>query len=249
MEERYKDVALNKIRIFPFNRKLEFIPQTADSYKVFEFESKNIGLFYNLKEAEDALQKYSEKDPNIIAFEIIGPEHGFGKSDFVLNEEDGLYDEIKENEKSDESPEFHFIYDSQKKILSSYFYDKEKPGGERLKGERNFEKGDIVYLRDSISIDDNHFDLLIPVEIEGKVTKEYLQNKYRKAIKDRNKLFYGIDQEPSDESIQNEIDDLLNIEKDSLIFKPLVTVKCNWGEEPATPFDDASRIDFLDIKF
>ena len=29
---------------------------------------------------------------------------------------------------------------------------------------------------------DNHYDLLIPVEIEGKVTQEYLVNKWKKLL-------------------------------------------------------------------
>lgn len=248
MEERYKEVSLNKIRLLPTSKKLELIQQTSETFKVFEYEIINIGWFYNLKEAEEALQKYSENDSDIIAFEIIGPEHGFGKSDFVLNEEDGLYDEIKENEKYDESPKYQFLYDSQKKLLTSYFYDVEKPGGDRLNGERFFDKGEIVYLRESINIEDDHFDLLIPVEIEGIVTKDYLEKKYRKTLKDRNKHFYGVDQEPSEEMIRYEIDKRLNIVKDSLIFKPLVTVLCNWGETPSSPLDDASRIDFIVLK-
>ena len=245
MEERYKEVSLNKIRLIPICKKLELIPQASEFYKVFGYESKNIGWFYNLKEAEEALQKHSEKDSDIFAFEIIGPEHGFGKSDFVLNEEDDLYDEIKEDEKYDESPEYKLLYDSQKKLLSSYFYDKKNPGGKRLKGEKILKKGDLAYVRVSIYIEDENYDILIPVVIEGEVSKEFLENKWRNAIKDRNKLFYDIDQEPSEEMIQYEIGKRLNIERDSLIFKPLVTVKCNWGEEPQTPIDDRSRIDFF----
>ena len=97
---------------------------------------------------------------------------------------------------------------------------------------------------------DNHYDLLIPVEIEGKVTQEYLVNKCKKAIKGRDSQIHGENsvEEPSQDRIQREIDSQINIVKDSLIFKPLVAVKCNWGEEPATPFDDAPRIDFLTFK-
>lgn len=53
------------------------------------------------------------------------------------------------------------------------FYNKENPSGNKLKGEREYQKGDIVYLRDFINIEDKDFDLLIPVKIEGKVTIEY----------------------------------------------------------------------------
>ena len=91
---------------------------------------------------------------------------------------------------------------------------------------------------------------MIPIKIEGKVTKEYLENKWRNALKESDQKTQGDNavEELSKERVRCKIDSLLNIEKDSLIFKPLVTVKCNWGVEPTIPFDDAPRIDFINLK-
>lgn len=246
MEEKYNEVSLQKLKLIPTTSGNDLIAQTSADYKFYEYESEAIGWYNNLEEAKDALGKYTETESDVIVYEIVGPEYGFGKSELVFNEENSL-DDISEDEASDESPEYHLLFDSHKRLISSYFYDKENPGGNRLNGEKIFHKGDIAYLRDSIYVDDNNYNLLIPVEIEGKVTKEYLENKWRNAIKEGDKQIQGENavEDPSEERIQRKIDSLLNIEKDSLVFRPLVTVKCNWGEEPHTPFDDAPRMDFI----
>lgn len=246
MEERYKEVSLNKIKLIPISQDLEFIPQTPESYKVYGYESKYIGRFHNLEEAKKALEKHIETEPEVIAYEITGREHGYGEPDLNIDW-DNVSIEEEEDVVADESPEFYFLYDKHKNLNTSYFYDIDNPGGNRLDGEKVFNNGESAYVRVSLYIGDNHYDLLIPINIEGKITKEYLEDKWRNVIKGKNKYFYGVsgNEEPSEKSIQFEIDRLLNIERDSLIFKPLVTVKCNWGEEPHTPFDDAPRIDFF----
>lgn len=251
MEERYKDISLEKLKLIPLSRELEFVTKTKHGYKAYSYESKNIGWFNSLEEAKGALDKYIETESEVIAYEIKGPEHGYGEPDLDIDWDNISNDEDEDDDLvSDESPEFHFLYDKNKNLISSYFYDKDNPGGNRIAGEKKFKKGDLVYVRDSIYVGDNHYDLLIPVEIEGKVTKEYLENKWRSALKESDQKIQGDNavEEPSEERIQREIDSLLNIEKDSLIFKPLVTVKCNWGVEPTIPFDDAPRIDFINIK-
>ena len=246
MEERYKEVSLNKLRLIPVKAELEVIAQTSEDHKVYGFESKNIGWYYDLEEAKESFNEYIETEADIIAYEIVGPEHGFGEPDLDIDWEE---DSTEEEEElfSDESPDYHFLYDRNKTLISSYFYDKENPGGKRLEGEKVFKKGDLAYFRNSIYIGDNRYELLIPVEIEGKVNQEYLINKWRNVIKEGDKKVYGekFIEEPSEDRIKRKIDSQINIVKDSLIFKPLITVKCNWGEEPTTPFDDAARINFI----
>lgn len=246
MEDRYKEVLLNKLKVIPVSSELELITQTFDDPKVYGYESKTIGWYYDLEEAKEAFNRYCETEADVIAYEIVGPEHGFGEPDLDIDWDDVSTVE-DEDLVSDESPEFHFLYDRNKNLISSYFYDEDNPGGKRLEGEKIFKKGDLVYLRDSIYAGDNQYDLLIPVEIESKVTQEYLVNKWREAIIAGDKQMHGENSipEPSKERIQRKIDSLINIEKDSIIFKSFVTVKCNWGEEPAIPFDDAPRIDFI----
>ena len=249
MEERYKDISLEKLKLIPLSREFEFVTKTTHGYKAYSYESKNIGWFNSLEEAKGALDKYIETESEVIAYEIKGPEHGYGESDLNI-EWDNISNDDEDNIASDESPEFNFIFDTNKNLISSYFYDEDKPGGERLEGEKFFNKGEFVYVRDSISLGESDYDLLIPVEIEGKVTPEYLKNKWRNVIKERDKKILGENtvEEPSEGRIQREIDSLLNIEKDSIIFKPLITVKCNWGEEPITPFDDAPRNEILQLE-
>lgn len=246
MEEKYKELELNKLKLVSVNQELEFITQTSESYKVYGYESQSMGWFYNLIDAKNALDKHIETDSKVFAYEIRGPEHGYGEPNLEIDW-DNTSNEDEEDIKSDESPEFDFLYDKNKKLISSYFYDEKNPGGERLKGEKSFNKGEMAYVRDTIYVGKNQYDLLIPIEIEGKVTQEYLVAKWRNAIKETHKQLYGEDfiGEPSEDRIQFEIDKLLNIQRDSLIFKPLVTVKCNWGTEPNIPFDDAARIEFI----
>ena len=246
MEEKYKEVSLNKIKLIPVNPELKFKALTQEKHKVYAYETITVGLFYYLEEAKDALLNYSDTEPEVIAYEIIGPEHGSGDPDLDFDWDNLENDEPDVELNYDESPEFQLLYNRNKDLMMSYFYDNENPGGERLKGENSFNKGEMAYVRQSIFMGDNHYDLLIPVEIVSKITPEYLKNKWSKVIKEQNKLNHGENSvEPSEECIQSKIDSLLNIEKDSFIFKPLVTVKCNWGEEPNVPFDDAARMDFI----
>lgn len=247
MEKSYKDISLRKLKIIPVSQELVSDSHTSDDYQAYGYETNYMGRFYNLEEAKKALDKHIETESEVIAYEIIGPEHGYGEP--VLDIDwDNVSNDEEEDVFSDESPEFYFLFDKKKNLISSYFYDKDNPGGNRSEGEIIFNKGDIAYVRDSIYIGENQYYLLIPVQIEGKVTKEYLGKKWKNAIKESYKQLYGEDfRELSEDQVNQKIDSLLNIEKDSLIFKPLVTVKCNWREEPNYPMDDSPRIDFLPI--
>ena len=222
------ETSLRKVKLIPLSQELEFVSQTSNGYKVYGYESKLIEWYNDLEEVKEAFDKYFETESEVIAYEIIGPEHGFGDPNLDIDWD-----------RSDESPEFHFLYDANKNLISSYFYDIDNPGGDRLEGEKTFNKGEIVYVRKYIYLDDNYYELLVPCIIEGKVTIEYL----KKAIKEG--YIYKYNEEPSEKIIQRKIDNFLNIDKDSLIFKPLVTVKCNWGEEPSLPYGYAPRIDFF----
>ncbi|MCH5239585.1 MAG: hypothetical protein J1F38_05135 [Muribaculaceae bacterium] len=241
-----EEVQLTKLSLIPIDSE---ILVSQGNEKFYEFKEESIGHYPSREEAANALQNYKESNEKTFAYKIIGPEHGRGKSELVLNEEDGLYDEVWEDVESDESPEFQFVYDSDKNLISSYFYDKNKPGGERLKGEKIFQKGDKAYVMVHISVEENSHDLLVPVIVEGVYTIDYLGNKWKKILWDTDKRINELENvpEPSPLRILRQVESISNIEKDSLVFKPLVTVKCNWGEEPATPYDDAPRIDFIQL--
>lgn len=242
-----KEIQLIKLFLIPNSPELERVYGKESFY---EFKKESLGLFDSKDDAMVFLNTYQEINHSTFAYELVGPEHGHGESQFVLNEDDGMFDEIFETEHYDESPEFQYLYDSNKKLISSYFYDKNKPGGERLDGEHIFAKGDKAYVMISIFVGKKNHDLLLPVIIQGKLTADYLHEKWKKALWDNNKRINSEENasEPTHERILKEIEDLSNFEKDSIIFKPLTTIKCNWGEEPTTPFDDAPRIDFLTFK-
>ena len=85
MEERYKEITLNKLKLTPVIAELEFIAQTSEDHKVYGFESKNIGWYYDLKEAKEALDQYAETESEVIAYEIVGPEHGYEEPDLDID--------------------------------------------------------------------------------------------------------------------------------------------------------------------
>lgn len=239
-----KEVQLNKLFIVPTSTNIETF---YGNHPVYEYRKETIGWFDSNDAAEENLIRNVKSEHSVFAYEIVGPEHGFGKSDWIFNEKDGLIDEIRENEVYDESPEFQFIYNSHKKLISSYFYDKNNPGGERLNEEIKFQEGDRAFTMISVNIGNDDHNLLIPVKIKGMVTKKYLEKKWREVIWDLDKKTIGESAvpAPSKERIKNQIDSLLNIEQDSVIFKPLVNVKSNWGEEPSRPVGDCPRINIL----
>lgn len=240
MDIVYSDkVSLIKLFVVPKSQELIFSELRPD---IYEYKDKTIGVFDNLEEAKKTLIDYREPNPHAFAYEIIGPQWRYRKSGNLVVNDDEEYDNLN----SDDSPEYMLLFDLNKDLISSYFFDEKKPGGERLFGEKIFSKGEKAFVRISIYISENHHDLLIPVIIEGEPTIEYLYNKWKKVLWEIDKRVKGDKAvEPSDVRILQEIEGLMNIKKDSLFFKPLVTVKCNWGEEPTTPFDDAPRIDFL----
>ena len=55
-----------------------------------------IGNYFSLEEAEEALKSHKETDNDVIAYQIIGPEHGHGNSTFVDSEIDGIPEEVFE---------------------------------------------------------------------------------------------------------------------------------------------------------
>lgn len=240
MDIVYSD-QVHLIKIFEVPKSPELI-LSDPSQEIIEYKDETIGVFKNFELAKKTLLEYRETHPHVFAYEIIGPQWRYRESEIRALDEN-----IEaENEISDDSPEYQLLYDSNKKLISSYFFDEKKQGGERLSGEKIFSKGEKAFVRISIYVGENHHDLLIPVIIEGKPTIGYLYNKWKKILWEIDKRVKGDKaEEPSDVRILHEIEGLNNIEKDSLVFKPLVSVKCNWGEEPTTPFDDAPRIDFL----
>ena len=173
-----------------------------------------IGNYYSFEEAEAALKALKETDNDVISYQIIGPEHGHGNSTFVESEIDDIPEEIFETDDYDESPEFQMVFNANRELISSYFYDTDNPGGTRLDNEKTFNLGDICWMLGSCYLEDEELNILIPVIIEG------------------------VEQDK----------DQLNIESDGVKVKPLVTVKCNWGEYPDPNGEVIPRIDLLPQK-
>lgn len=223
-EYEYKEAELNKILVLPKGDDIEIASCENNSYECFEYQTETIGSFNGKEEAEAALKAYTETEGNVLAYEIVGPQHGHGKSEFVVNEDDGGVDETLETEEYDESPEYHIVYDSNCNVVSSYSFNSKNPGGERVDGERVFKEGDKAWALTSAYIGENRRNIIVPVEIIGCVTEDHVSQKY------------------------GNTDTRINIELDALMFRPLVTFKCNWGEEPSKPVDDLPRISFIPIK-
>lgn len=232
------------LKLFEVPKSQELILSNP-KYDVYEYNYETIGIFDTLEEAKKTLIDYRESNLKVFAYEIIGPEWRYMQSEsFVGND----YVE-SDNVNSDDSPEYQLLFDSNKKLISSYFFDTKRPGGERVVGERCLQKGDKALVRISVYIKENQHYLLIPVIVEGKPTIDYLYNKWKKVIRDIDKRINGdLAEEPSDVRILRQIDGLMNFEKDSLVFKSLVSVKTNLGEEPSMPVDDAPRIDILPLR-
>lgn len=247
MDIVYSD-KVHLMKLFLVSKSSDIIP-TNIRKDFYEYADETIGVFDSLEEAKAAFSDYQENNDNVFAYEIIGPEYRYRESRLdVIDDERPDWELDYEEEMSDDSPEYQFLYDSNKNLISSYFYDERKPGGHRIDGEKNFSKGDKAYVRVSIIADENQHYLLIPVIVEGKPTIEYLYNKWKNCLWEIDKRVNGdMVEEPSDVRILKQINDLTNLEKDSLMFRPLVSVRSNWGDCPSIPSDDSTRIDFFPV--
>lgn len=204
-----------KLKLVELNPKLQFTSLSGNDEFGRQYEKILISSHETLEACQEAFNTHSENDENVFSFIIEGPEHGYGKLKYEYNEEPWPgEDEIRENEKYDESPEILLVYDVDKRLISSYRYDNANPGGTRQAEEHIFHPSEKAWVKQSVYLEDSDNDLLMPVEIVGKFTMQ-------------------------------ESPETLNIEKDQLEFRPLMTVTANWGECPECPLDQAPRIDFL----
>ena len=208
---KYPEVSLYKLRLISKGDESLIATRQDETENYYNVSLDIIGNYSSLEEAEEALKIYHETDNNVIAYKIIGPEHGHGNSTFVDSETDGIPDEVFETEDYDDSPEFQLVFDSNRKIISSYFYDTNNPGGTRLENEFTFNVGDKVWMAGSCYIEDEELNILIPVIIESISHKKQS----------------------------------LNIESDGVIVRPLIALKCNWGEYPESDDCYIPRIDLL----
>ena len=209
----YPEVSLYKLRLLSKGEESLIATRRDEKEHFYNVSLDKVGSYYSLEEAEEALKTHQETDNDVIAYQIIGPEHGHGNSTFVDSEIDGIQDEIFENEDYDESPEFQLVFSANRELISSYFYDTNNPGDPRLENEICLNTGDKAWMSGSCYIGHEELNILIPVIIE-----DMEQDKH-----------------------------LLNIESDGVKVKPLVTLKCNWGEYPDSEGESIPRIDLLPL--
>ncbi len=163
----YPEVSLYKLRLISKGDESLIATRQDETEHFYNVSLDIIGNYYSLEEAEEALKIHQETDNNVIAYKIIGPEHGHGNSTFVESETDSIPDEVFETDDYDESPEFQLVFDSNRKIISSYFYDTNNPGGKRLENEFAFNVGDKVWMAGSCYIEDNELNILLPAIIKS----------------------------------------------------------------------------------
>ena len=163
----YPEVSLYKLRLISKGDESLIATRQDETEHFYNVSLDIIGNYYSLEEAEEALKIHQETDNNVIAYKIIGPEHGHGNSTFVESETDSIPDEVFETDDYDESPEFQLVFDSNRKIISSYFYDTNNPGGKRLENEFAFNVGDKVWMSGSCYIEDNELNILLPAIIKS----------------------------------------------------------------------------------
>ena len=209
----YPEVSLYKLRLLSKGAESLIATRQDEKGHYYNVSLDKVGNYYSLEEAEEALKAHKETDKDVISYQIIGPEHGHGNSAFVESETDDIPDEIFETEDYDESPEFQMVFNADRELISSYFYDTDNPGGTRLDNEKTFNLGDKCWMLGSCYLEDEELNILIPVMIEG----------------------VGPDK------------DQLNIVSDGIKVKPLVMVKCNWGEYPDPDGEVIPRIDLLPL--
>lgn len=215
--------SLYKLKFVELNPKLRFTTLSGKNECCRQFEKFLISSHKTLKSCREALETHIENEDSVFSYIIEGPEYGYGKLDYVYNEEPwpGL-DEVRENDNYDASPEILLIFDEDKHLVSSYSYDNAQPGGIRQPDEHIFKAGEKAWVKETVYLEDSENQLLMPVEIVEKLTSSHNLVDFASS-------------------------ETLNIEKDQLIFRPLMTVTANWGECPETPVDFAPRIDFLPL--
>lgn len=163
----YPEVSLYKLRLLSKGEESLIATRRDEKQHFYNVSLDRIGNYYSLEEAEVALKTHKETDKDVIVYQIIGPEHGHGDSTFVESEIDGIQDKIFETEDYDESPEFQMLFNANRELISSYFYDADNPGGIRLENENTFNVGDMAWMSDSCYIEDEELNILIPVIIES----------------------------------------------------------------------------------
>lgn len=235
----YKNVLLRKIINLGLGDEGEITYRKTQDCIYYQLAYENLGYYPSQHGAENALAHYEESDSRVIGYEIIGPQ-------FSLISES---DDNDEDFYSDESPQFHFVYDSNRQLLSSYFYDKENPGGQRLDREYVFQYNEIAWVREQYTnVDLETYDVLLPVKIMGPTTYEFLeiQRAYYRYVNDIEKL-YGMENAavPSKEALKCHFDSEPNMTFDSLVFKPLLCLRSSWGIFPCFPLDNSFRLNFL----
>lgn len=208
---KYPEVSLYKLRLLSKGAESLITTRQDEKGNFYNVSLDKVGNYYSLEEAEEALNEHKETDKDVISYQIIGPEHGHGKSIFVESEIDGIPDEIFETEDYDESPEFQMVFNANREFVSSYFFDANNPGGTRLENENTLNVGDLAWMSGSCYLEGEELNILIPVIIESIAQDEHPQN----------------------------------IESDGVKVKPLITVKCNWGEYPDPEGEVIPRIDLL----
>ena len=158
-----------KLKLVELNPKLKFTSLSGKEETCRQYEKILVGSHETLEGCLEAFNTYSENDENVFSFIIEGPEHGHGKIEYKYSEKPWPgEDEIRENEKYDESPEILLVYDADKRLISSYRYDNANPGGVRQAEEHIFHPGEKAWVKQTVYLEDSDNDLLMPVEIVGK---------------------------------------------------------------------------------
>lgn len=196
-------------------------------YKAYFIDYEYIGEFGS-KEAESVLYAHNETDPRVIAYEIIGDNH------FDTEVEDDGYGGEREIEVDSDTPEFYLVFDANKKLVSSFFYDTENPGGERLEGEHIYEQYEIAWTRkeyrDYTFDPDNEktwlacsHDVIIPVIIAGKPSLDFLSVYHSgSSLVERAAIGELCKTPRSLTEVRDEIKNGYNDGLDTLIYSPLL---------------------------
>ncbi len=220
-------------------------------HKAYFIDYEYIGCYGSKEEAEGVFYAYNETDPRVIAYEIIGDNH------FDTETVDCSEYEI-DIEVDSETPEFYLVFDANKKLISSFFYDTENPGGERLEGEHIYEPYEIAWVRGEYADFTLDYEkpttthtswhyVLLPVKIAGKPSLDFLAV-YRSGIDLAQRAAIGDlwDTPKSLTKVREEIKNDLNDGLDTLIYSPLLWLKGSHCIYPrASHIDEACRYEFL----
>ena len=113
----YPEVSLYKLRLLSKGAESLIATRRDEKEYFYNVSLDKVGNYYSLEEAEEALKTHQETDNDVIAYQIIGPEHGHGNSTFVDSEIDCIQDEVFENEDYDESPEFQMVFNANLELV------------------------------------------------------------------------------------------------------------------------------------